>query len=87
MDHPNRVTKRLPEVLAVSFTLCYRWEEKQEKKQGVKPKTHGLRAKSVFRQDFESPLRLLKSLARYAAETAAFFDLVLRLPLLGNFII
>jgi hypothetical protein len=86
MTKKARIEKLLG-VLAVSFALCYRWGQEQEKEQGVKLKTHGHRAKSVFLQGFESLHRLLKSPAFYAAEIAAFFHLVLRLPLLENFVV
>ena len=86
MTKKERIEKLLG-VLAVSFALCYRWGQEQEKKQGVKLKTHGHRAKSVFRQGFESLHRLLKSPVRYVAEIADFFDQVLRRPLLEKFVV
>ena len=86
MTKKKRIEKLLG-VLAVSFALCYRWGQKQETKQGIKLKTHGHRAKSVFRQGFESLHRLLKAPARYAAEIAEFFHLVLRVPLTEKFVV
>jgi IS4 transposase len=86
MTKKERIEKLLG-VLAVSFALCYRWGQEQEKKEGLKLKTHGHHAKSVFRQGFESLHRLLKSPARYAAEIAAFFHQVLRLPLIEKIVV
>jgi hypothetical protein len=80
MSKKARIEKLLG-VLAVSFVLCYRWGQEQEKRLGLKLKKHGHRAKSVFRQGFESLHRMLKSPIRYAREIAVFFDLVLRLSL------
>lgn len=40
-------------VLAIAFALSYQWGRKLEAEAGVKRKTHGHRAKSVFRQGFE----------------------------------
>lgn len=44
-------------------------------------------AKSVFRQGFESPHRILKSPARCAADIAEFFERVLKLRLLEKFVV
>ena len=79
--------EKLLDVLAVAFALCYRWGQEQEKKQGVKLNKHGHRAKSVFRQGFESPHRILKSPARYAADVAEFFERVLRQRLLEKIVV
>jgi hypothetical protein len=86
MTKKARIEKLLG-VLAIAFALCYRWGQVLEKQQGVKLKKHGHRAKSVFRQGFESLHRILKSPARYLTELNQFFVHILRLPLLEKFVV
>lgn len=74
-------------VLAVAFALCYHWGRKLEQKTGIKLKKHGYRAKSVFRQGFESLHEMLRRPSSFASQLADFFLHVFRLPLSENFVV
>lgn len=78
--------EKLVGVLAVAFAMSYQWGERLEKRNGKKLKKHGYRAKSLFRQGFESLHRMFKSPRRLAAQIEEFFELILRRPLLENFV-
>jgi len=86
MTKKDRIA-RLMCVLTVAFAVCYRWGEKLEKDAGIKLKKHGYRAKSLFRQGFKSLHRMLAKPSRYAAELAEFFEMIIRKPCLGNFVV
>lgn len=74
-------------VLAVAFALCYHWGRKLEQKTGIKLKKHGYRAKSIFRQGFESLHQMLRAPSMFASQLADFFLHIFRLPLSENFVV
>ena len=79
--------EKLMGVLAVAFALCYQWGRKLEAAAGVKRKSHGHRAKSVFRQGLESLHQMLRTPTRFVDQLAEFFYHVFRRPLLENFVV
>lgn len=88
----TRMTKgcrveKLMGVLAVAFALCHQWGRKLEQEQGVKLKRHGYRAKSVFRQGFESLHRMMLRPWLHAQRLAEFLRHVVRRPLIENFVV
>ena len=85
MTKGERIEK-LMGVLAVAFAMSYRWGQRLERKHGVKTKKHGYRAKSIFRQGFESLHRMLKAPRQFAAQIEDFFETIVRIPLLANFV-
>ena len=60
---------------------------KLERDTGIKLKKHGHRAKSVFRQGFESLHQMLRMPSLFASQLADFFLHVIRLPLSENFVV
>lgn len=86
MTSGTRISK-LMGVLAVAFALCHRWGEKLEAKHGKKVKKHGSRAKSLFRQGFESLHEILDQPIRFAREFREFTGTILKGPLHGNFVV
>lgn len=78
---------KLMGVLAVAFALSYQWGRKLEGETGVKLKSHGHRAKSVFRQGLESLHRMLRFPARLADRLEDFLDHVVRLPLTRKIVV
>ena len=86
MTQGCRIDKLLG-VLAVAFALCYYWGRKLERKTGIKLKNHGYRAKSIFRQGFESLHQMLRAPSRFASQLADFFLHIFRLPLSENFVV
>ena len=86
MTQGYRIDKLLG-VLAVAFALCYHWGRKLERETGIKLKKHGYRAKSVFRQGFESLHQMLRTPSLFASQLADFFFHVFRLPLSENFVV
>lgn len=72
---------KLMGVLTVAFALSYQWGRKLERETGVKIKSHGHRAKSVFRQGLESLHRMLNSPASLANRLMDFLNHIVRLPL------
>ena len=85
MTKKDRIEKLLG-VLAVAFATSYRWGRVLEERSGPKTKKHGCRARSIFRQGFESLHRMLGNPSRYAISITEFFDLVLRRPLSEIFV-
>jgi len=79
--------ERLVAVLAVAFTLCYRWGMVREARSGKKIKNHGYRAKSLFRQGFDSLHRMVKRPVEFAEELKEFVWKVLSSMLAGNFVV
>lgn len=79
MTRRERIEK-LTGVLAVAFAMSYRWGQHLEKRTGVKLKKHGYRARSIFRQGFESLHRMLKNPLRYADPIRDFFKLAFSPP-------
>jgi hypothetical protein len=75
-----RISK-LMGVLAVAFALSYQWGRRLEQESGIKLKVHGHRAKSVFRQGFESLNRMLHLPVSLADRLSDFLDQIVRLPL------
>ena len=86
MTQSCRIEKLLG-VLAVAFALCYHWGRKLEQDTGIKLKKHGHRAKSVFRQGFESLHEMLRVPSLFARQIADFFLHVIRRPLSENFVV
>lgn len=78
--------EKLVGVLAVAFAMSQRWGERLEKQAGVRLKKHGYRAKSLFRQGFESLHRMFKSPRSFATQINQFFELIFREPLAENFV-
>lgn len=78
---------KLMGVLAVAFALSYQWGRKLEKESGVKLKSHGHRAKSVFRQGFESLNRMLHLPVSLADRLSDFLDQIVRLPLTRKIVV
>ena len=72
MTKACRIEKLLG-VLAVAFALCYHWGRVLEKERGIKLKKHGYRAKSIFRQGFESLHEMLRRPLMHATQLAEFF--------------
>lgn len=85
MTKKDRIEKLLG-VLAVAFAMSYRWGQVKEKRSGIQIKKHGHRAKSIFRQGFESLHRMFKNPLRHAEGIAEFLELVIRRPLSGIFV-
>ena len=79
--------EKLLGVLAVAFSLCYHWGRKLESETGMKLKSHGYRAKSVFRQGFESLHQMLRIPSLFASQLADFFLDVTKLPISENFVV
>jgi len=78
---------KLMGVLAVAFALSYQWGRKLEEEAGIKLKKHGHRAKSVFRQGFESLHRMFHSPLGLADRLDEFLDQIIRWPLARNFVV
>jgi hypothetical protein len=78
---------KLVGILEVAFALSYHWGRKLERETGVMLKKHGYRAKSVFRQGFESLHQILRTPALFASQLADFFLHVIRMSLSGNFVV
>lgn len=78
---------KLMGVLAVAFALSYQWGNRLEKEAGIKLKSHGHRAKSVFRQGLESLHRMLNYPASLADRLAEFLDHIVRLPLTRKIVV
>jgi hypothetical protein len=78
---------KLVGVLAVAFALSYHWGRELERKTGTKLKKHGYRAKSLFRQGFESLHQMLRTPSLFMSQLADFFFHVFRQPLSGNFVV
>ena len=85
MTKSERIEK-LMGVLAVAFAMSYRWGRHLEKTRGTKTKKHGHRAKSIFRQGFESLHRMLKAPSRFSDQIKEFFTQVFRPPSLQIFV-
>ena len=86
MTKGGRIDK-LVGVLAVAFALSYHWGRELERETGIKLKKHGYRAKSVFRQGFESLHQMLRTPSMFASQLADFFFHIFRLPLSENFVV
>ncbi len=86
MTKGSRIGK-LMGVLAVAFALSYQWGRKLEQEAGIKLKTHGHRAKSVFRQGLESLHRLLHLPLSLADRFNDFINHVVRLPLRAKIVV
>lgn len=86
MTQSCRIEKLLG-VLAVAFALCYHWGRKLEQETGIKFKKHGHRARSVFRQGFESLHQILRMPSEFANQLAGFFLHVIRHHLSENFVV
>lgn len=85
MTKRERIEK-LMGVLAVAFAMSYRWGQHLESNHGKRIKNHGHRAKSIFRQGFESLHRMLKVPQRFSNQVEEFFRLVFRPPRPENFV-
>ncbi len=79
--------EKLMGVLAVAFALCHRWGRKLEREAGLRLKSHGHRAKSVFRQGFESLHRMLLRPGSHARQLAEFLLHVIQRPPSENFVV
>ena len=79
--------ERLVAVLAVAFTMCYRWGETKEARTGKKLKKHGYRAKSLFRQGLEALHRAVKRPVMFADELREFIWLILYKPLVEKIVV
>ena len=80
MTKGARISK-LMGVLAVAFALSYQWGRKLEKESGINLKSHGHRAKSIFRQGLESLHRMLHLPFHMADRLSEFLDMIVRRPL------
>ncbi len=78
---------KLMGVLAVAFALSYQWGRKLGKEAGIKLKSHGHRAKSVFRQGLESLHRMLHLPVTLAGRLAGSLDHVVRIPLTRKIVV
>lgn len=74
----NGSIERLMGVLAVAFALCYHWGCELEKKTGIKLKKHGHRAKSIFRQGFETIHTIFKHSQRNLSQIDEIYDHVFK---------
>lgn len=79
--------EKLVGVLTLSFLLCYRWGQKLKEQAGIKLKKHGYRAKSVFRQGFESLHEMLVKPLQFIEGLARCLTIVLIRPLTENFVV
>lgn len=78
---------KLMGVLTVAFALSYQWGRKLEKEAGKKLKSHGHRAKSVFRLGLESLHRMLHLPASLADRLDEFLDYIVRSPLTREIVV
>ena len=85
MTKAGRIGK-LMGVLTIAFVLCYRWGAKLEERNGAEIKKHGYRAKSLFRQGFESLHAMIQKPWRWGRKLREFLDVIVRRPLVGNFV-
>lgn len=79
--------EKLVALLGVAFTLCHRWGSIREQREGKNVKTHGYRARSVFRLGLESLHKMVKRPHRYAKELREVLRLVIDLPLRQSFVV
>ena len=79
--------EKLMGVLALAFALCHQWGRKLEQDTGPRLKRHGHRAKSVFRQGFESLHRMLLRPWLHVRRLSEFFLHVIHRPLQENFVV
>lgn len=86
MTRHERIGKLLG-VLAVAFAFCHRWGRKLEDEAGIRLKNHGYRARSLFRQGLESLHGLFSRPLLHARRLAEFINVILRMPLAGNFVV
>lgn len=78
---------KLMGVLAVAFALSYQRGRKLQKESGIKLKSHGHRAKSLFWQGFESLNRILHLPVSLADRLSDFPDQNVRLPLTRKIVV
>jgi len=86
MTKKDRIEK-LMGVLTLAFALCYGWGRKLERESATPIKKHGYRAKSIFRRGFESLHRMLIRPQRFAEALSEFFEVIIRRPLIRNFVV
>jgi hypothetical protein len=86
MTKGSRISK-LMGVLAVAFALSYQWGRKLEQENGIKLKSHGHRAKSVFRRGFESLNRMLHAPVSLANRLSDFLNYIVRWPLARKIVV
>ncbi len=86
MTKGERISK-LMGVLAVAFALSYQWGRKLEREAGIKLKSHGHRAKSIFRQGLESLLQMLHLPSNLADRLSEFLDEIVRRPLVRRIVV
>ncbi len=77
----------IPFILAIAFALSYQWSRKLEEETDMKRKTHGYRAKSVFRQGFEHLRQMITRPATLAEGLSDFLRYVVASPLAGKIIV